>query len=105
VRLWSSTRPDFISNPLQRWLGRDGPSVWTQTTGEALGAEDVLSNHYATSVVFQGYLFGFDGRQEEGCELRCVELKTGKIRWSEFRLKAGTVMLAGDQLLVLDGTR
>jgi outer membrane protein assembly factor BamB len=64
-------------------------------------AEDALSNHYATSVVFQGYLFGFDGRQEEGCELRCVELKTGKIRWSESGLKAGTVMLAGDQLLVL----
>jgi hypothetical protein len=64
-------------------------------------SDDALSNHYATSVEHQGYLFGFHGRQEEGCELRCVELKTGKVRWSEEGLKAGTVMIAGDQLLVL----
>jgi hypothetical protein len=30
-----------------------------------------------------------------------VELKTGKVRWSEGNLKAGTVTLANDQLLVL----
>ena len=64
-------------------------------------ADDALSNHYATSVCHRGYLYGFDGRQEQGCELRCVELLTGKVRWSERGLKAGTVTLAGDQLLVL----
>jgi outer membrane protein assembly factor BamB len=64
-------------------------------------ADDVLSNHYATSVSQAGFLYGFDGRQEQGCELRCVELKTGRVRWSEGGLKAGTVTLAEDQLLVL----
>ncbi len=64
-------------------------------------ADDVLSNHYATSVHHDGFLFGFDGRQEQGCDLRCVEFKTGKVRWSESGLRAGTVTLAGDQLLVL----
>lgn len=63
--------------------------------------DDVLSNHYATSVHRDGFLFGFDGRQEHGCDLRCVELRTGRVRWSEGGLKAGTVTLAGDQLLVL----
>lgn len=63
--------------------------------------DDSLSNHYATSVHRDGYLYGFHGRQEEGQSLRCVELKTGKVRWSEDGLGAGTVLLAGDRLLVL----
>ena len=64
-------------------------------------ADDVLSNHYATSVYNNGFLYGFDGRQEMGQNLRCVELKSGKIRWSEDRFGAGTVTLANGRLLVL----
>jgi outer membrane protein assembly factor BamB len=64
-------------------------------------ADDVLSNHYATCVHSDGFLFGFDGRQEQGENLRCVEFKTGKIRWSEDRFGAGTVTLAGKRLLIL----
>jgi outer membrane protein assembly factor BamB len=63
--------------------------------------DDVLSNHYATSVHHDELLFGFDGRQEQGCELRCVDLKTGHIRWSERGMKAGTVLISNGQLLVL----
>ena len=63
--------------------------------------DEVLSAHYATAVLHEGFLYGFDGRQEQGCELRCVELKTGKVQWSESGLKAGIVTLANDQLLVL----
>ncbi|PYK63351.1 MAG: alcohol dehydrogenase [Verrucomicrobia bacterium] len=63
--------------------------------------DDVLSNHYATSVYHEGFLYGFDGRQETGPSLRCVELKTGKVRWSEDRFGAGTITLADRRLLVL----
>ena len=64
-------------------------------------ADDVLSNHYATSVYRDGYLYGFDGRQEQGCNFRCVEFKTGKVAWSQDRFGAGTVTLAGDKLVIL----
>lgn len=67
--------------------------VWT--------GDDILSCHYATPVHHKGFLFGFDGRQEQGCNLRCVELKTGKIRWSLDEFGAGTVTLINDDLLVL----
>jgi outer membrane protein assembly factor BamB len=63
--------------------------------------DDILSNHYATSVHHDGFLYGFDGRQEQGCNLRCVELKSGKMRWSQDRFGAGTITLAGKDLLVL----
>jgi len=62
---------------------------------------DALSNHYATSVHRDGFLYGFHGRQEYGQSLRAVELRTGKVRWSEDHIGAGTVTLAGDRLLVV----
>ncbi len=63
--------------------------------------DDTLSNHYSTSVYLDGNLYGFHGRQEEGQQLRCVELKTGKVKWNVDGLGAGTVTIAGDMLLVL----
>ncbi|HZL35819.1 MAG TPA: PQQ-binding-like beta-propeller repeat protein [Tepidisphaeraceae bacterium] len=63
--------------------------------------DNILSNHYATSVYADGFLYGFDGRQESGPNLRCVELKTGKVRWSEDHFGAGTILLAGKELVVL----
>lgn len=67
-------------------------------------SDDVLSNHYATSVHANGFLYGFHGRQEEGQQLRCVDLKSGKVQWSVDGLRAGTVALAGDTLMVLRET-
>ena len=68
-------------------------------------AQDVLSNHYATSIYHDGFLYGIDGRADPGFQpgpsLRCVELKTGKIRWKNDSLGAASVTLAGDQLLLL----
>jgi hypothetical protein len=46
-------------------------------------------------------LYGFHGRQEFGPSLRAVELRTGKVRWSEERFMAGSVTLAGTRLLIV----
>jgi outer membrane protein assembly factor BamB len=64
-------------------------------------SDDALSNHYSTSVCRDGILYGYHGRQEYGQNLRAVELKTGKVRWSADDFGAGTVLLAGDRLLAL----
>lgn len=63
--------------------------------------DEQLSNHYATSVHLNGYLYGWHGRQEMGQELRCVEIRTGKVQWSVPNLRAGTVTLMKDHLLVI----
>ncbi|MBL8213748.1 MAG: PQQ-like beta-propeller repeat protein [Bryobacterales bacterium] len=63
--------------------------------------DDTLSNHYSTSVISNGYLYGFHGRQEMGQQLRAVQLRTGKVAWSQDGLNAGTVTLLGDTLLVI----
>jgi outer membrane protein assembly factor BamB len=64
-------------------------------------SDEVLSNHYATSVYRDGYLYGYHGRQEFGPSLRAVELRTGKVAWSLDQFRAGSVLLAGDQLVVM----
>jgi outer membrane protein assembly factor BamB len=71
------------------------------TLTEVWSSNDVLSNHYATSVYADGVLYGFHGRQEFGQTLRAVDFRTGRVRWSEDRFGAGTLTLAGDQLIVM----
>jgi outer membrane protein assembly factor BamB len=76
-----------------RLEGANLVDVWT--------SDDVLSNHYATSVLHEEYLYGFHGRQEFGQSFRAVELKTGKVRWSQDGFGAGSVTLAGDRLVIV----
>ena len=76
----------------------DGPKkIWS--------GDDILSNHYATSVCLNGFLYGIHGRTDPGFEppasLRCVELNTGKVRWQQNEFGAATLTLAGDQLFIL----
>jgi outer membrane protein assembly factor BamB len=64
-------------------------------------SDDSLSCHYATPVYRDGHLFGFDGRQENGCNLRCIDAASGKVAWNEAQFGAGTLMRIGDDLLIL----
>jgi outer membrane protein assembly factor BamB len=64
-------------------------------------SDDVLSNHYATSVYYDGYLYGYHGRQEFGPSLRAVDFKTGTVKWSVEQFRAGSITLVGDKLLII----
>jgi outer membrane protein assembly factor BamB len=60
-----------------------------------------LSCHFSTPVYYEGYLYGFDGRQESGTEFRCIEAKTGKVHWSKEGFGCGSIILAEGNLIVL----
>jgi outer membrane protein assembly factor BamB len=64
-------------------------------------SDEVLSNHYATSVFHEGTLYGFHGRQEFGPVFRAVDMETGKVLWSTERFGAGSVTLAGNRLVIV----
>ena len=68
---------------------------------ELWASNDVMSNHYATSVHRNGHLYGYHGRQEYGPSLRAVALETGEVAWDVPRFGAGSVLLAGDLLVVM----
>ena len=71
---------------------------------ELRSSDEVLSNHYATSVYHKGFLYGFHGRQEFNPSFRAVELTKGTVKWSADKFHAGTVTLAGDRLLIMRET-
>jgi hypothetical protein len=64
-------------------------------------SDEVLSNHYATSVYHDGHLYGFHGRQEFGPSLRAVDFKTGAVKWSLDQFRAGSITLAGSTLIIV----
>jgi outer membrane protein assembly factor BamB len=64
-------------------------------------SDEALSTHYATAVQREGVLYGYHGRQEFGPSLRAVDLQTGKVRWTADQFRAGSIMLAGDRLVIV----
>lgn len=81
-----------------------GAGVFSMNGGtltELWSSNDVLSNHYATSVHRDGILYGYHGRQELGPSLRAVELTTGKVRWTVDGFRAGSITRAGDRLILM----
>jgi hypothetical protein len=69
---------------------------------KAKGAPEVvwkslaMQNHFSTSVLYQGHLYGFSTDR-----LRCVEFKTGKVKWDKSDLGKGSLLIADGHLIVL----
>jgi outer membrane protein assembly factor BamB len=62
------------------WRSPRSPLERDPSTGGQ--AQPVLEVHWNTPVLHQGYLFAFSGRNEPDASFRCIEFKTGKLRWS-----------------------
>jgi outer membrane protein assembly factor BamB len=51
--------------------------------------QPVLEIHWTTPVLHDSHLYAFSGRNEPDATFRCVELKTGRLRWSRDEQWAG----------------
>jgi outer membrane protein assembly factor BamB len=61
-----------------------------------------LQNHWSTPVHHEGHLYGIFGFKEYGsAPLQCVELATGKVKWSKAGFGPGNVTMVDGHLLVL----
>jgi outer membrane protein assembly factor BamB len=67
--------------------------------------DDLLSNHYATSLEVDGFLYGIHGRTDPGFsprpQLRCVELKNHRVCWQTDAVGTATLTRAGKRLFIL----
>ena len=54
-----------------------------------------MRNHASSCVLWQGCLYGFDES-----ELKCLDFKTGAVKWSEKRYGKGSLALADGKLIV-----
>jgi outer membrane protein assembly factor BamB len=75
-------------------VGKDG-------TQEVWQSDLCISCHYNTPVQKDGYLYGIDGRQEQVARLRCVELKSGRVKWQKERFGCASLILADGQIIAL----
>jgi len=101
----NAASPLIRSNEIFLTTSYDVGAVLLRITGDTVkevwANDESLSAHYATPVRHEGFLYGFHGRQERGTEFRCVDWNTGNVRWSAENLRAGTVALAGNRLVLL----
>ncbi len=73
----------------------------------------MLELHFNTPVLHHGFLYAFSGRNEPDATFRCVELRTGSLKWSRNEgwpvrssrqppvYGRGSVILADGKLIVL----
>lgn len=66
--------------------------------------DESLSCHFGTPVAVGEQLYGFHGRQEEGGQLRCIDWKTGKVRWTQDGYGCGSLITVGGKLIILGET-
>jgi outer membrane protein assembly factor BamB len=60
-----------------------------------------LQTHWNTPVHFDGYVYGSSGRHPQNAELRCVELKTGKVMWSQPDLSRSSLLYVDGHFVLL----
>lgn len=61
----------------------ESPSAEVVWSDEDKGRNKSLQAHWNTPIHLDGYLYACNGRKANPAELRCIELATGKVVWSE----------------------
>jgi outer membrane protein assembly factor BamB len=62
-----------------------------------------FQNHIASPVLYEGHLYGFEGpvhRRTQKNALRCVEFKTGQVKWTQPDM-IGSLLVADGKLVML----
>jgi outer membrane protein assembly factor BamB len=71
--------------------------IWTDAEKDR--SDKSLLCHWNTPIHVDGYLYGCSGRHENDAETRCVELKTGEVKWSKRKTTRCTLLLVDDHLV------
>jgi outer membrane protein assembly factor BamB len=83
---------------LLRFKPGDAQLVWSD---EARRRDKVMQTHWNTPVHHEGYLYASSGRHTENAELRCVELTTGKVMWSQPDLTRASLLYVDGHFVCL----
>ncbi len=82
---------------LVRITSRGCTPLWTDESRRA----KAMQTHWNTPIYVDGYLYGCSGRHTHDAELRCIELRTGKIAWSEPGLTRSSLLYVDGHLVCL----
>ncbi len=94
----------FISEtygPGSALLKLAGGKLETVWADDARSREKAMQTHWNTCIYHEGFLYGSSGRHAHEAEVRCIEWKTGKVRWSEPGLSRCSLTYIDGHLLCL----
>lgn len=60
-----------------------------------------LQTQISSCVLIGGHVYGIHGDVADGTQLRCLELNSGAVKWTETDFRPGGLSAAGERLLVL----
>lgn len=63
--------------------------------------EKAMELHWNTAIHHEGYLYACSGQHSNGAELRCVELKTGKVMWRQRVDERASLLWVNDYFIYL----
>lgn len=64
--------------------------------------DEILSSQYTTPIIKDGFVYGIDGRQDQGSAiLKCFDPLTRKVTWSKDDCGMATLILADDKLVCM----
>jgi len=58
-----------------------------------------MGSHFGTPVLRKGFAYGGHGNTGRG-SIRCIEVATGSVKWEHAGMSYGSLLLAGDKLLI-----
>jgi outer membrane protein assembly factor BamB len=102
----SSTSPIVADNQIFVSTGYNRGCTLLGFTGRNLLAayeNKELNNHFNQSILIDGHLYGIHGNSHapSQCSLRCVAWATGELKWAERGFGCGSLMAAGERLIIL----
>jgi outer membrane protein assembly factor BamB len=92
-----------LGSALVHFTGTSFEEVWTDRNRRR---NQAMALHWNTPIEHNGYLYGSSGYHAPEAELRCVEWKTGTVKWSEPNMGRSSLLLVDGKIVCLseDGT-
>lgn len=82
-----------------KWDGVKLNEVWSDREKDR--SDKAMLAHWCTPMLVNGYLYGCSSRHSGEADIRCVDFKTGDIKWKKSRIGWQTVVMYEDMLLFL----
>jgi outer membrane protein assembly factor BamB len=73
--------------------------IWTDAEKDRF--DKSLMCHWNTPIHVDGFVYGSSGRHTEDADIRCIELKTGEVRWRQRRTKRCSLTLIDGHFISL----
>lgn len=63
--------------------------------------DKAMQTHWNTAIYHDGYLYGSSGRHSGGADLRCIDARTGEVKWSQPGLTRCSLLYVDGHFVVL----